>query len=291
MTISTLYPSQCLLGESPTWHESRKSCFWVDILAGTLYEYDWRSKKTQTWDVGDYVSLIIEAKGHNILLAVKGGLINFNLQTGHKQWLVDIDKNIPGNRCNDGACDSRGRLWVGTMDIKCKANYGNLYRIDYNFNITKMISNLTIPNGLVWSLDNERMYFIDSTSQCIKSYFYNKTSGEIHYDKVAVKIPATIGMPDGMTIDAEGMLWVAMFGGSCICRYNPISGKLVDKIGLSAINITSCQFVGENLDQLLITSARENMSEAQLEQYPESGNVFIISGMPVNGVKNNSPGL
>lgn len=229
--------------------------------------------------------MLNSGKGDNVLLAVKGGLINFDLITGNKQWLADIEKGITGNRCNDGACDSSGRLWVGTMDIDCKDNSGNLYCIDHTMEIKKKINNLTIPNGLVWSLDNERMYFIDSPTQCVKSYLFNNENGEIYFENIAVHIPAEIGMPDGMTIDADGKLWVALWGGGAVCRYDPVSGELLDMIKLPAINITSCKFVGENLDTLMVTSAREGLSNGQLEEFPESGNVFIINNLPVTGVK------
>jgi sugar lactone lactonase YvrE len=291
MTITTLYPSQCLLGESPMWHASRKSCFWVDILNGELYEYDWRSKKTQTWHIGDHVSLIIETQGDTVLLAVKGGIISFDLNTGHKHRLVNLDADVPGNRCNDGACDSLGRLWIGTMDTGCKDNAGSLYRIDHNLNISKMIDELTIPNGIVWSLDNERMYFIETMSRCVKSYLFSKQSGEIYFEKIAVAIPDQMGMPDGMTMDKEGMLWIALYGGSGVCRYNPVNGELLQKITLPALHITNCKFVGEQLDHLLITSARENMSDELLQQYPESGNVFLVDNLPSSGPAPNKPAL
>jgi sugar lactone lactonase YvrE len=270
------------------WHSSRKSCLWVDIQKDLLFELNWETQKTQIWHTLKKPSLVVEGKNDSVLLAVKGGLIMFDLETGNQQKLVDIEKDVTGNRCNDGACDSSGRLWIGTMDIDCKDNSGNLYCMDHAMKIKKKINNLTIPNGLVWSLDNERMYFIDSPSQCVKSYLSNKKNGEIYFENIAVHIPAEIGMPDGMTIDADGKLWVALWGGAAICRYDPANGELLDMIKMPAINITSCKFVGENLDSLLVTSAREGLSDEQLDEFPESGNVFIINDLPAVGVKANT---
>jgi len=269
------------------WHSYRKSCLWVDISNNLLFELNWETQKIQIWHTLQKPSLVIEAEDDSVLLAVKSSLLLFNLKTNAQQKLVDIEKDITANRCNDGACDSRGRLWIGTMAIDCKSNSGSLYRVGHGMEVKRMINNLTIPNGLVWSLANERMYFIDSPTQCVKSYLFNKATGEIYFEKIAVHIPAEMGMPDGMTIDADGKLWVALWGGGAVCRYDPVNGALLDLVAIPAVNITSCQFVGENLDRLMVTSAREGMSDEQLLQFPESGNVFIINDLPASGVKAN----
>ncbi|MEB0261961.1 MULTISPECIES: SMP-30/gluconolactonase/LRE family protein [unclassified Mucilaginibacter] len=291
MNVSTLFPSQCLLGESPLWHRQSRSCFWVDIQKSILYQYDWLSAKTKQWEIKEHVSLAVEGPDDNLIIAVKGGILKFNLKTANKTWLADIDKNISNNRCNDGGCDIQGRLWVGAMDMECKENAGSLYRVDNNLVVNKMVGNRTIPNGLTWSLHNERMYFIDTPSQTVVSYLYNKNSGDIYYEKIAVNIPVNMGMPDGMAIDAEGMLWIALYNGGCITRWNPSSGELLDEIDLPAIHITNCAFVGDDLGSLIVTSARENLSVEQLNEYPESGNVFLIKGFPVKGKHINKASL
>jgi len=291
MNISTLFPSQCILGESPLWHRESQSCFWVDIHESILYQYDFLSAQPKQWEVKEHISLAVEGPADNIILAVKGGILNFNLKTAHKTWLVDIEKDILNNRCNDGGCDVQGRLWVGTMDMAFKENAGSLYRIDNDLAIIKMVSNRTIPNGLTWSLHNERMYFIDTPSRTVVSYLYNKNSGEIYFEKIAVTIPSDMGMPDGMAIDAEGMLWIALYNGGCITRWNPSTEELLDRIDLPAMHITNCAFVGNDLSSLIVTSARENLSREQLNDYPESGNVFLIRDFPVKGKHINKAGL
>jgi sugar lactone lactonase YvrE len=287
MKISTLYPSQSVLAESPFWHAARNSGFWVDIHTGTLYEVNWRTRETKQQHISSYLSLIVEGCDNHVLLAVQGGVMKMALDTGHRTWLKDIDKEIHTNRCNDGACDAAGNLWIGTLDTGCANNAGGLYRLDKDGGLHKMISDLTIPNGLVWSMQNDRMYFIDTPSQRVFCYLYDINLGEIKFEKVAIEIPVTMGMPDGMTIDAEGMLWVALYKGGCITRWDPRSGALLETISLPALNITSCAFAGENLDSLLVTSARENLTPSQLRQYPESGNVFLVEDIPYRGLPNN----
>ena len=287
MNISTLYSAQCILGESPLWHPNRNSCFWADIHSGNLYEYNWLTGHTSKQYIAGHLSLVMQSTGDQLLLAVQGGLMKMDLATGHKTWLTDLDKHIVTNRCNDGACDTQGRLWVGTMDTRCADRAGSLYRVDRDGAVKKMIGNLTIPNGLVWSMQNDRMYFIDTPSQNVFSYLFNSRTGDIIFEKIAVQIPVTMGMPDGMTIDAEGMLWVAIYNGGCITRWDPRNGQLISKIKLPALHITSCAFAGENLDSLFVTSARENLTAKQLEDYPGSGDVFLISDLPVSGLPNN----
>ncbi|WP_158534880.1 SMP-30/gluconolactonase/LRE family protein [Mucilaginibacter hurinus] len=286
MNIATLYPSQCTLGEGVLWHSRRRSYFWVDIQEGILHEFN-TAGGLKTWNLGTPVSMIVEQQDDTLLLAVKGGIVLFNPADGSTAKLVSIENSEPGNRCNDGACDSEGRIWVGTMDMHAEAYAGNLYRIDTNLGVTKVINDLTIPNGLVWSLDQARMYHIETMSRSVKSYIFNRQTGEIHYEKVVISVPPDMGYPDGMTIDAEGMLWIALYGGHGVSRWNPDTGELLDKITLPAPHVTNCCFGGDNLDELAVTSARENLDAEQLAQYPESGNVFIITGLGVKGVSNN----
>ncbi|MEO6498265.1 MAG: SMP-30/gluconolactonase/LRE family protein [Mucilaginibacter sp.] len=286
MKVETLYPSHCMLGESPVWHRRRGSYFWVDIEEGILYELN-AAKDLQMWKLKTKVSLIIEQEDDTLLLAVQGGVVRFNPADGSTTELVGLDKDYPANRCNDGACDADGRLYIGTMNVNCEKDAGNLYRIDKDFTVTKVINDLTIPNGIVWSHDQARMYFIETMSRTVKSYLFNRKTGEIYYEKIAVTIPEDMGYPDGMAIDTEGMLWVALYGGYGVSRWNPETGMLLEKISLPVPHVTNCTFGGDNLDELVVTSAKENLNEEQLAQYPQSGDVFIITGSGYKGIENN----
>jgi sugar lactone lactonase YvrE len=244
MNVSTMFASKCVLGESPLWHQKSKSCFWVDIHHGVLYQYNLSQDRIRQWDVNDHVSLVIESYDCNLILAVQGGVLSFDPETGSKIWIADIDKDIPNNRCNDGGCDAMGRLWIGTMDKQCKRGAGSLYRVDRDLIVKKMIGGRSIPNGIVWSIQNERMYFIDTISQKVQSYLYNKSTGDIYYEKDVVQIPLAMGMPDGMAIDAEGMLWIALYNGGAVTRWDPSNGHLLQKVDLPALHITNCAFCG-----------------------------------------------
>jgi sugar lactone lactonase YvrE len=191
-------------------------------------------------------------------------------------WLIEVEEDQPLNRFNDGACDADGRLWIGTMSTKITPESGALYKITSDLSPEKMLGKITISNGMAWTSDNETFYYIDSPTQEIRAYQFDLETGEINFDRTVIRVPKKLGTPDGMCLDLEGKLWVAHYGGFGVYCWDPENGKLLKKIALPAPHVTSCVFGGENLDHLLITTARENLTEAQLQEYPESGDVFLV---------------
>ena len=287
MKAEVLYPSQCILGEGPIWHARRKSCFWVDIEKGILYEYSWQSKVTKFWRFDYKLTLVLEATKNDLILGLNGGIARFDLESENLEWLLDIETQIADNRCNDGACDSYGRLWIGSMQRHFKKGAGSLYCIDKDLNINKKLDGVTISNGIAWSLDGKKLYYIDSPTQVVQSFIFDEKAGDICFEKNVIQIPVKMGTPDGMTIDEEGMLWIAHWGGFGVYRWNPLDGKVLDKIEIPAPNVTSCAFAGANLDHLIITTARENLKKEDLKNYPESGNIFVAKSY-VKGIVTNT---
>jgi len=276
MKVETLFASQCILGESPLWHAERKCCYWVDIERGVLYEYNWLFQTTRSWQFDGRLSFVTQGKDNQLLLAKNSQIERFDLSTEELTPILEIESPASGNRCNDGECDSLGRLWIGTMHLQHKKGAGALYMVDEKLKVHTKLPHTSISNGIVWSLDNKRMYYIDSPTQGIQSFIFNQESGEIIFEKNVIQIPVEIGTPDGMTIDEEGMLWIAHWGGFGVYRWNPKDGKLLEKIELPVPQITSCTFAGENLDYLVITTASENLNEEKLKKYPQSGDVFCV---------------
>jgi sugar lactone lactonase YvrE len=272
------------------WHSKRKTCFWVDIEGQLLFEYNLSTKEINSWKIPHRVSVVIEEEGDVVLLGVQGGLARFDLSNGDLKWLLDIDKEKRNHRCNDGAIDPEGRLWVGTMERSFKSGAGTLYCISRDLSLEMKVGKVTISNGMAWSPDNKRFYYIDTPRQTVTSFLFDAETGEIRFEKIAIQVPQVMGMPDGMAIDAEGMLWIAHWGGFGVYRWNPQSGKLIDKIDVSVPQVSSCAFFGDDLDQLLITTARENLSKKELEKYPASGDTFVMK-MKVKGLPKNKCGL
>ena len=282
--LSIFATSKNVLGESPFWHPIRKSLFWVDIEPGILHEQKLDSERTDTWKVGKKIAVILSQTGSQLLIGAQDGISRFDLSTGELNLIIPLTVGQPSLRCNDGSFDSKGNIWVGNMDMQGTEGLGNLYRIGVEGKTNKVLDGLTIPNGLVFSLDHERMYFIDTPTRTVKSYLVD-SNANFSFEKIVITVPENMGMPDGMTIDNQGMLWIALYGGASVSRWNPINGALLETIAIPALQVTSCCFVGEDLDELMVTTARENMTDAQLGMYPESGQVFRVKKIGVAGVK------
>jgi sugar lactone lactonase YvrE len=282
LVAALLYPSRCELGESPFWHAERHSCFWVDIEGCRIYECEWGSGKTRSWTLQHKVTLVVASADGNLVLGLKGGVAKFKFDTGDIQWLLDIEKEQELHRCNDGRCDSMGRLWIGTMHEEYETGAGKLYCLDRNLELHTKADGVTISNGLVWTQDNSKMYYVDSPTQTVQTFFFDQELGEIKFEKVAIHIPKSMGTPDGIALDEEGMLWIAHWGGFGVYRWDPETGKLLDRVVVPVPNVSSCAFAGDALDHLIITTARQQLSKEELERYPQSGDVFVVQ-MRVRG--------
>lgn len=277
MNASLIVKMPCELGEGPVWYTSRNSLFWVDIVGMSIHEYIPENQQVNLWYVGIMVSLIIEKDKDNMLLCVQGGIISYNLVTKEIAWLAELEKGNTANRTNDGGIDAQGNIWIGTMELNCKSNAGSLYVVDKNFHVTQKLTGLSIPNGLVFSPDQQHMYHIDSETKKVESYAYDVHNLSITHEKTIVKIPPGKGSPDGMTMDEEGMLWIAQWGGFCVSRWNPETGEQIAQIEVPVPHVSACIFGGANLDQLYITTARQHLDATELGKYPDSGSVYVAS--------------
>jgi sugar lactone lactonase YvrE len=187
------------------------------------------------------------------------------------------------NRFNDGKCDPTGRFLAGTMDMDGEVPSGALYSFDSR-QVTRLLDGICISNGLAWSPDHKTFYYIDTPTREVKAFDYDLSTGQIANPRVVITVPESLGWPDGMTSDTEGNLWIAMWGGAKITRWNPQTGKLLEQIPLPAKNVTSCAFGGTNLNELYITSARVGLDDADLTAYRHSGSLMRLTtkvqGMP-----------
>jgi sugar lactone lactonase YvrE len=279
---TVLYASRCYLGEGPYWHAERKSCFWVDIEERKIFEHHWETGATAVRKLPHRVSLVVQDRQDQLILGLEGGLARYDFDTDTLSWLKDLERDKEHHRINDGKVDSKGRLWLGTMHRSFTQGAGSLYCVDKNLDCQKKQWGVTISNGLAWSLDDTRLFYIDSPTHKVQCFLFDKTTGQIAFEKNVISIPNEMGSPDGMAIDEEGMLWIAHWGGFGVYRWNPEDGRCVGKVELPVPNVTSCAFVGPNLDYLLITSARQDLSAADLVNYPTSGDVYLVK-MPVKG--------
>ncbi len=150
MKIEVLYPSACLLGESPLWHEERMSCLWVDIEGRRIFEYNWLQKTIRQYQLKQRVSLVLRGQGDDLIVGLQGGIGRFNLVSETMSMITDLGVDWINYRCNDGSCDSKGRLWIGTMELNHKKEAGFVYCINDNRKFNKKIDNVSISNGMAW---------------------------------------------------------------------------------------------------------------------------------------------
>jgi len=265
---------KAILGEGPHW--DGHVLYWVDIISKRLHRYDPEHHRNDTFQLDQYIGAVVPSVNGQLVVGLQNGIHALDLQSESLTLIGDPETDLPHNRFNDGKCDPSGRLYIGTMDVNAKRGKGSLYRLDFSGQLKKVISPVTISNGLAWSPDEKLMYFIDTPTGEVSTFTYDKQTGDIVYKETAVRIPNEMGSPDGMTIDQEGMIWVAHWGGSRVTRWDPHIGKQLDEVRVPAPNVTSCTFGGQNLDELYITTARQGLTDEELSLSPQAGGLFKV---------------
>jgi sugar lactone lactonase YvrE len=261
------------LGEGPLWDERENVLYWVDINGHKLYVYNPATGANTGYDVGQQVGTVVLRESGGVMLALRNGFAAFDPASGKLEIIADPEADKPNNRFNDGKCDPAGRFWAGTM---CGEPYQSaLYRLDTDMSVHKMVEDVCISNGIVWTADKKTMYYIDSPVRNVYAYEYDHETGDISNCRIIIKVPDDKGVPDGMAIDSEGMLWIAHYNGSAVHRWDPASGEILETIELPVSRVTACAFGGDKLDTLYITTAINGMKEEQHAQEPHAGSLFV----------------
>ncbi|NEU30421.1 SMP-30/gluconolactonase/LRE family protein [bacterium LRH843] len=268
--------AKATLGEGPCWDSEKHLLYWVDIIEKKVHIHNPKTKSNQSIDVAHLPGAAVVRDSGGLVLATQNGFYTLDEKTKELTLIEDPESDRPHNRFNDGKCDPAGRFWAGTMEVVEKEPTGSLYVLDTDLTVKKVLSDITISNGLAWSSDNKTMYYIDSPTKQVAAFDYDLESGQLSNKRIVVTIPEGEGIPDGMTIDAEDMLWVAQWGGYKVSKWNPQTGEKIGEVSVPAKQVTSCVFAGEQLDELYITSARRGLDEEELETYPQSGGVFRV---------------
>ncbi|RYG05501.1 MAG: SMP-30/gluconolactonase/LRE family protein [Chitinophagaceae bacterium] len=279
--------TQAILGEGPVWDDSIQKLYWIDIRSNQVNRYDPISKQNESWDLDQMVGCIVPKNSEIIVCALQDQLLELNTSTYKTRTLAPLEKHLPDNRANDGKADPGGRLWVGTLHLPGEKGHSNLYRIGEDLEEELQVSGLGMSNGLGWSPENDKMYLVDTMNEIILQFDYSIVDGTITNRKTIIDLKDAEGSPDGMCVDAEGMLWIAFYGGKRVSRYDPSTGKELSAIEVPGVlNVTCCSFGGRDLDTLYITTASQDMSEDDLKKYPESGSLFSVKpgvkGLPLN---------
>ncbi|GAC1349931.1 MAG: CBU_1789 family Dot/Icm type IV secretion system effector [Ktedonobacteraceae bacterium] len=265
------------LGEGPVWSREEQALYWVDIEQNTFYRFEPSLGKHEVFDVGISIGALALRVAGGLVMATKKGFAFWDPQRG-LHVLADPEADTPHTRFNDGAVDCRGRFWAGTMCGRaeiCRDPEGNLYRLDPDGSISTMETDIFIANGIGWSPDNTIMYFTDSPRHVIYAYDFDPATGMIANRRSFISTPDETGDPDGLTVDSEGCIWSARWGGWKVTRYDP-TGKVEREIFLPVQYPTSCAFGGADLDELYITSAWTALSQGQRKNQPLAGDLFRL---------------
>jgi sugar lactone lactonase YvrE len=266
-------------GEGPIFWQDH--LYYVDIEGHALVRLNPQTGEEKIWDMDERIGTVVPCQSGDLLCAGDSGIYRFNPLDGSKISLADPEaEKRPDNRFNDGKCDPGGRFWAGTISTVKKTGDASLYQLDESGSLKRMISGVTNSNGICWDQEKKLMYYIDTPTQKVTVYDYDLANGKIENSRIAVDFTkfGIEGSPDGMTMDVEGMLWVAMCHGGAVLQINPDTGELLRKVLLPCVETTACTFGGNRLDRLFVTTGiHKTLEEAG------AGHVFVVDGLNAQG--------
>jgi sugar lactone lactonase YvrE len=271
-----------VLGEGPYWVPEDDCLLWVDIPKGRLHRTYFPSGETVTLDLGA-VSAAFPAVGGGILTA-GGSRLTLRLPPERGvQWTTRLVAEVPAReavRFNDAGVDPAGRVWVGSMHTGETQTLGELYRLDSAGTLTTVLKGVTVSNGLGWSPDGTRMYYVDSPTKRVDVFDYDPSRGEASGRRPFADLSAFEGIPDGLTVDADGCVWVAIWGGGVLRRLAP-DGTQDAVLQVPVSQPTSCAFGGPGMTDLYVTTAKIGLTEEQLKAQPLAGRLLRLHPGPV----------
>ena len=274
-----------LLSEGPRWHEERQELLWVDILGRGFHratlKADGSPDEVRTMALDRHVGAVAPVTGGGYVLAAGQGFL-FVDETGSVAELAQPEAGNADVRMNDGACDTQGRFWAGTMAYDESPGAGTLYRLELDGRCSTVLTGLTISNGIGWSPEGATMYLSDSGTGLVEAFDFDGVTGAITGRRTLVHIDQPGAAPDGLTVDEQGDIWVGLYGGWAVNRYAP-DGSLRATVRIPVAQATSCAFGGGDRRTLFVTTGRERLDEAALERQPHAGRVFSVVGVDARG--------
>jgi len=275
------------LGEGPVWDPADDTLLWVDIDAGAVHRFSPATGAETTLDAGQPVGAVAWRRSGGLALAMRDGFGLLDPEPGATVRLVaPVEADRSDQRMNDGRCDRRGRFWAGTTSVLRRPRAGRLYRLHPDGRVEPVLSGVSMSNGLDWSPDDRRLYYVDSATEGVDRYAADPETGRVGARTRLVEIPRSLGIPDGLTVDADGCVWLALWGAGAVHRYTP-AGVLDRVVRLPVSRPTSCTFGGAGLDVLYVTSAAAGLSARELARQPGAGGLFAVrpgvQGLPARG--------
>jgi len=277
--VSCIWPAAATLGEGTRWSVREQALYWVDILGKTLYRYRPADGARDQWAFDEEISAVAECRdGPGLMVTLRRGFARFDParpQDGVR-YLYQPPEEVPGNRFNDGGCDAQGRFWGGTMDFDCEAPTGAFYVYAADGRCQRHDLQFAVTNGPAFSADGRTVYINDTAQGTVHAWDLNPETAEISNHRPWLRFTDGDGLPDGMTRDAAGDLWIAHWGGACVSCHDPVSAAELDRIPLPTSHITNCAFGGPDLRTLFISSARFGLTPDQLQAEALAGGLFAV---------------
>jgi sugar lactone lactonase YvrE len=265
------------LGESPVWDARRGELLWLDVDRGLVHRRA-RGRADVTMDAGQPVGCAVPRARGGLALALRDGFALLPPGGGEPELVAPVERERRDTRMNDGACDGRGRFWAGTMSLAGDTRSAALYRLDPDLRVTRVLPGVSVSNGIGWDPTGSMLYHVDSPRRRIDVYDFDGDAGTVGGRRAVIPIAAQLGSPDGLAVDAEGGIWVALWGGGAVQRHSP-AGVLEERIELPATNVTSCCFGDADLGTLFVTTASRRAAHE-----PLAGAVFAcrpgVRGLP-----------
>jgi xylono-1,5-lactonase len=285
MTVEPVLAVAAMLGEGPVW--TGGALWFVDIKGKCVHRFDPATGAGRHWDAPDQVGWVLPTQRGDMVAGVKTGLHRFDPASGRFALLHDPEPELPGNRLNDAATDTLGRLWFGSMDDAEAADTGRLYRCDGGACRDSGLPPVSITNGPAIAADARTLYHTETLGKRIWRVPVDE-DGSLGTPVLHITIEDRAGYPDGSVIDAEGCLWVALYDGWGVRRYDP-AGRLINVVRFPVANVTKIAFGGEGLRTAYATTARKGLDAAALDAQPAAGHLFAFdpgtTGLPVTPAK------
>lgn len=263
------------LGEGPIWDDRRRRLVFVDIMRGHVHEFDPATGADRVLEVGQPVGAVALAAKGDWILAAQDGFHRLDPDTGRMSVIAFVEADRPETRMNDGAVDARGRFWAGTMGMGGRRDCGTLYRLDPDGSVHAMLSPVSTSNGIDWSPDGRRMYYVDTPTGRVDVFDFDEATGAIANRRPFVEVPNADGRPDGLVVDEVGDVWLALWQGGAVRRYGS-DGRLDRAVTLPASLTTKPAFGGPALEDLYVTSAWIGLDAAGRDAEPTAGGLFRL---------------
>jgi sugar lactone lactonase YvrE len=286
MSVDVAVRNAGVLCEGPLWDPRIQRLLWVDIPAGLVHRLDVETgDDVVVHSAGEQVGCVALREAGGYVVATERGVDVADDDWHRAGATIALPGQPPDSRTNDGSVDPWGCFWIGTLAHDERPGAGALYRVAADRRVVQVLDGVTVSNGIDWSLDSAAMYYADSGTGRVDVFDVDLADGQVTGRRPFVEIEVAGAVPDGLTVDAEGFLWVALWGGGRVQRFTP-DGRLDREVELPASQVTSPAFGGAGLGALYVTTARHGLSSADLERQPLAGSLFVhdpgVSGRAAN---------